>query len=76
MPSMLADEHQRAAAAEGRVHPNILKIMRDANLVTLSTSSTRTLFGKKSWQKLRENEGEIGYFLVKFGVELWGGIFN
>ena len=29
-------------------HPNILKVMRDANLVTLSTSSTRTLFGKKS----------------------------
>ena len=57
-------------------HPNIIKVMRDANLVTLSTSSTRTLFGKKSWQKLRENEGEIGYFLVKFGVELWGGIFN
>ena len=29
-------------------HPNIIKVMRDANLVTLSTSSTRTLFGKKS----------------------------
>ena len=28
------------------------------------------------WQKLRENEGEIGYFLVKFGVELWGWISN
>ena len=34
-------------------HPNILKVMRDANLVTLSTSSTRTLFGKK---KLAEIE--------------------
>ena len=29
-------------------HPSILKVMRDANLVTLSTASTRTLFGKKS----------------------------
>ena len=34
-------------------HPNILKVMRDANLVTLSTSSTRTLFGEK---KLAEIE--------------------
>ena len=34
-------------------HPNILKVMRDANLVTLSTSSTRTLSGKK---KLAEIE--------------------
>ena len=31
---------------------------------------------ESGWQKLRENEGEIGYFLVKFGVELWGEILT
>ena len=28
---------------------------------------------ESGWHKLSENEGDVGYFLVKFGVELRGG---
>ena len=46
------------------------------NFIPCGTSRKKFFQTESGWQKLRENEGEIGYFLVKFGVELWGEISN
>ena len=64
--------------------PLLRRHLRQATFCEAVSSSARaTTFAlsggdapESGWQKLRENEGGIGYFFGEIWVELWGGISN